>query len=214
MTSIIIITAQCKHWLEDRGLLLEHWGGHGSTLYSTPSIMLYYPVEETSNWLWIQWRCIVLVWVLPQELLSVDRSPASEPGFLWFGVPQGSILGPILFILYTPNILPSKIAKRHGLEIQLYADDSQLYFGFRPLQDEVQKKDLTVRIENFLSDIRDWMRTIWATQRLLIFSSGMWVFHPVRLNFCALADEIFCLCIFIVSFSCLSPRRGALTPPH
>ena len=84
----------------------------------------------------------------------------SEPGFLWFGVPQGSILGHILFILYTPNILPSKIAKRHGLEIQLYADDSQLYFGFRPLQDEVQKKDLTVRIENFLSDIRDWMRTI------------------------------------------------------
>ena len=25
---------------------------------------------------------------------------------------------------------------------------------------------------------------------VLIFTSGMWVFHPVRLNFCALVDEI------------------------
>ena len=81
----------------------------------------------------------------------------SEAGFLWFGVPQGSILGPLLFILYTKDL--SMIAKRHGLEIQLYADDSQLYFGFRPLQDEVQKKDLTGRIEACLCDIRDWMRS-------------------------------------------------------
>ena len=42
-----------------------------------------------------------------------------------FGVPQGFILGPLLFILYTSNIV--HIASIHGIFIHLYADDTQLY---------------------------------------------------------------------------------------
>ena len=44
---------------------------------------------------------------------------------LLFGVPQGSLLGPILFILYIKAL--QMIAAKYGLDIQLYADDSQLY---------------------------------------------------------------------------------------
>jgi hypothetical protein len=49
----------------------------------------------------------------------------SETYNILFGVPQGSILGPLLFILYTSNI--TSIANRFGITIHLYADDTQLY---------------------------------------------------------------------------------------
>ena len=44
---------------------------------------------------------------------------------LHFGFLQGSVLGPILYSLY---IFPLDVR----LEFHLYADDTQLYFAFRP----------------------------------------------------------------------------------
>jgi len=52
-------------------------------------------------------------------------SQTSRTYNILFGVPQESILGPLLFILYTFGI--TTIAHRHGITIHLYADDTQLY---------------------------------------------------------------------------------------
>ena len=72
---------------------------------------------------------------------------------LLFGVPQGSILGPILFIMYTKHI--QHIAKKYGLYIQLYADDTQLYIAFKQSSDSAEstKRD----IENCITEIKKWM---------------------------------------------------------
>ena len=42
------------------------------------------------------------------------------------GVPQGSVLGPLSFILYTSDIL--RIIAKDGLLCMCYADDTRLYF--------------------------------------------------------------------------------------
>jgi hypothetical protein len=81
--------------------------------------------------------CVVLTWFqsyLAERTFSVKINQArSNRCYLRIGVPQGSILGPILFILYTITKELNIIARKHGFYIHLYADHTQLYIEFNPL---------------------------------------------------------------------------------
>ena len=57
-------------------------------------------------------------------IVSLEKS-LSEPGVLNCGVPQGSILGPIRFLLYE-NDMKSGVT---GCDLRLYADDTCLLFS-------------------------------------------------------------------------------------
>jgi hypothetical protein len=75
----------------------------------------------------------------------------STPADLTCGVPQGSVLGPILFTIYTSSL--GDLLRRHQVSYHLYADDTQLWIECDP-RDPSQAVS---QMETCISSVKTWM---------------------------------------------------------
>jgi len=68
-----------------------------------------------------------------------------------FGVPHGSVLGPLLFVLSTAEL--SEVVAAYGLTLHQYADDCQIYIP-TPVSDA---SSAVIRLQECLCQVNAWM---------------------------------------------------------
>ena len=95
------------------------------------------------------------------------RGETSTPVSVAHGVPQVSVLGPLLFILYTSDIL--RIIAKDGLLCMCYADVTKLYFHLKAQSMAVAKS----MVEGCINHVHQWL----TSKRLHLNpnkTEGMW----------------------------------------
>ena len=94
----------------------------------------------------------------------------SSPKSITSGVPQGSVLGPLLFLIYV-NDLPNHVQSPAGIEI--FADDTKLYLGYT----ENQNTPLMQSLNQFCSWSKTWQLTV-AYSKCSVISFGSHGYEP------------------------------------
>ena len=83
-----------------------------------------------------------------EQCVAISES-RSEPMALQYDVLQGSVLGPVLFTVYTGTF--AFLLEAHGVSYHFFADDTQLYIR---VEDTDEAKH---RLSSVMSDLKIWM---------------------------------------------------------
>ena len=85
-------------------------------------------------------------------LFTIDgiQSSAHTPTCAW--VPQGSVIGPLIFTMYTAPL--KKIIEAHGFSKMFYADDTQIYISFTASDSSA----LLPRVTKCIREVKEWSR--------------------------------------------------------
>ena len=123
------------------------------------------------------------------------NNTSSKSAAIKYGVPQGSVLGPIIFNICIDNI--SRIIKKHPIKYHMYADDLQLYVEV----ESTEKIPIAMRsINNCLDEIKNWYNenslciNMNKTEALIIHNNGIKIPNEITL--------------FNMNFKCYMPIRN------
>ena len=99
----------------------------------------------------LQWLQSYLTGHTQKIILETARKTSeSTPKTPKWRVPQGSVLGLILFALYTSPL--GDLSKANGIHFHCYTDDTQLYLSFRPTY-PADKQNCIHNLETCISEI-------------------------------------------------------------
>ena len=93
----------------------------------------------------------VIIQIVDGSIVESSKRPLLQ------GIPQGSVLGPILFNLCVTPL--GELCWAHGVSFQGYADATYKYLSFRPISGSLSNQiECITRVENFLDVVCHWMQ--------------------------------------------------------